>query len=97
MSDEQAADAPEPQPEVAEAKADSYSDPHDPPCAGMAALHYAGEEPIEREGFTFGPDQLVIVPEETAYKLAGKDNLRIVIETPETWGNYVALRARARG
>lgn len=74
----------------------AYADPTDPPGPGQEALHHAGDSAIEREGVTFPPDSVVIVPEAVAYKLAGRDNLRIVAETAETWPHYMGMRVRAR-
>lgn len=67
------------------------------PGEGELALHYMGEETIQREGVTFAPDAVVNVPADLATRLAGRDGIRIVQETAEGWPNFLAMRARLAG
>lgn len=93
MSDEQATDAPEPQPPPAQAAA---ADPPNAPGPGEDALHYNGTDPITLDGITFAPDQVLIVSEAVGAKLVGKNNIRQVTETAESWPHFLGMRARAR-
>jgi len=72
------------------------TDPENPPGDGQDALHYAGTDPLTIEGVTFLHDQIVIVPDEMARRLAGTNNLRVVAETVESWPHFIGIRARAR-
>lgn len=97
MSDEQMADAPEPQPAPTQAAQTAGStDPQNPPGDGEDALHYNGTDAITVEGITFAPDAVVIVPTDVAARLIGTNNIRQVAETAESWPHYMAVRARAR-
>lgn len=71
-------------------------DPTDFPGEGFTALHYGGTESMRRAGAVFTPDSIVIVPESVGRALAGRENLRLVQESPESWPHFLAIRARAR-
>lgn len=92
MSDETALDAQQARP----APASTQADPPSPPGAGQAALHYNGAEATTVDGVSFAPDQVVIVPEDQARRLAGRHNVRMVEVADDQWGDYLAMRARAR-
>lgn len=63
------------------------------PAEDTWLLHYSGTEPLEKDGYTWQPDQVIPVPESVARRLFGGDQLRVVRDIDL----FNAMRERPNG
>lgn len=67
------------------------------PNPDQVAMLYSGSDVITVNGITFQPNSIAVLAADAARALAGKYDLRLVEETPDSWPHFLAMRAKLRG